>query len=103
VLVVHRFRVSDSDAFREELQQAHAWLARQAGHREGRLGRNIDDPDLWVLTMLWDGPGAYRRALSSYDVKLHAWPTLAKAFDEPGAYEVVDPDTVLNVAHPRVT
>ena len=56
---------------------------------------------LWVLVTTWEGPGAYRRALSSYDVKLHAVPVLGRAVDEPGAYEIVDPDTVLNVASTR--
>ena len=45
--------------------------------------------------------GAYRRALSSYDVKLHAVPTLSRALDEPSAYEVVEPGTDLNVDIPR--
>ena len=51
----------------------------------------------------WENVGAYRRALSSYDLKLHGVPVLSHALDEPGAYEVVDPHTVLNVAEPRVT
>ncbi len=42
--------------------------------------------------------GAYRRALSTYDVKLAAVPTLSQALDEPSAYEVVEPGSVLNVA-----
>ena len=46
-------------------------------------------------------PGAYRRALSSYDVKLHAVPTLSRALDEPSAYEVVEPGADLNVDIPR--
>ncbi len=78
-------------------------LAEQAGYLEGWIGRNVDDPELWVLTTRWESVGAYRRALSSYDVKLHAWSTLGQAIDEPGAYEVVGSDTVLNVASPRVT
>lgn len=103
MLVVNRFRAADPDAFRGELAAAHAVLAAQAGYLDGWIGRNVDDPELWVLTTRWEGVGAYRRALSAYDVKLHAWPTLSRALDEPGAYEVVDPDTVLNVASPRVT
>ena len=34
--------------------------------------------------------GAYRRALSSFDVKMHAIPLLSSAIDEPSAYELVD-------------
>ncbi len=65
------------------------------------MGRNVDDPELWVLATRWEHVGAYRRALSSYDVKLHAVPLLSRALDEPSAYEVVEPDTDLNVAEPR--
>ncbi len=49
-----------------------------------------------MLTTEWEGPGAYRRALSSYDVKLTAVPTLSRALDEPSAYEPVEPGAELN-------
>lgn len=103
MLVVNRFRAADPESFRAELFAAHAVLAAQPGHLDGWIGRNVDDPELWVLTTRWENVGSYRRALSSYEVKLHAWATLGQALDEPGAYEVVEPDTVLNVASPRVT
>ncbi|PUA80449.1 antibiotic biosynthesis monooxygenase family protein [Nocardioides currus] len=103
MLVVSRFRVSaaDADAFRRDIEVAHAALADRPGYEQGTLGRNVDDPELWVLATRWEHVGAYRRALSSYDVKLHAVPLLSRALDEPSAYEVVEPDTDLNVAEPR--
>lgn len=103
MLVVNRFRVplDDGETFRADLAAAHAVLASCTGYVEGRVGRNVDDPELWVLTTRWDSVGAYRRALSSYDVKLHAVPLLSRALDEPSAYEVVEPGTVLNVASTR--
>ena len=105
MLVVNRFRASapDADGLRRQLEEAHAVLATQTGYVDGTLGRNLDDPDLWVLTTRWDSVGSYRRALSSYDVKLAAVPTLSRALDEPSAYEVVEPDAVLNVHEARVT
>ncbi|QYJ05515.1 antibiotic biosynthesis monooxygenase [Nocardioides panacisoli] len=104
MLVVNRFReAGDATALAEELTDVRAVLARQAGYVEGWVGRNVDEPDLWVLTTRWEHVGAYRRALSAYEVKMEAWATLGRALDEPGAYEVVEPDTVLNVASPRVT
>ena len=103
MLVVNRFRVPDdaAEGFRSDLERALATLAACRGYLDGRIGRNVDEPALWVLVTTWEGPGAYRRALSSYDVKLHAVPVLGRAVDEPGAYEIVDPDTVLNVASSR--
>ncbi|WP_322938372.1 antibiotic biosynthesis monooxygenase family protein [Nocardioides bizhenqiangii] len=105
MLVVSRFRVParEADGIRAQLHEAHALLAAKAGYVDGTLGRNLDEPDLWVLATRWDSVGAYRRALSSYDVKLAAVPTLSRAIDEPSAYEVVEPNAVLNVQEPRVT
>ncbi|HEX5860241.1 MAG TPA: antibiotic biosynthesis monooxygenase family protein [Nocardioides sp.] len=103
MLVVNRFRVPEAaaEAFRADLERALATLAERPGYTDGRIGRNVDDPSLWVLTTRWEGPGAYRRALSAYDVKLQAVPVLGRALDEPGAYELVEPDTVLNVPSSR--
>ena len=103
VLVVSRFRVSstEADVFRQEMEIAHAALAARPGYERGTLGRNIDDPELWVLSTQWENVGAYRRALSAYDVKMHAVPLLSRALDEPSAFEVVEPGTDLNVSSPR--
>ena len=99
MLVVNRFRVPEREGerFREELADAHAALAACRGYVDGTVGRNVDDPTLWVLTTTWEHVGAYRRALSSYDVKLRAVALLGRAIEEPSAYESVTPDAVLNV------
>jgi quinol monooxygenase YgiN len=103
VLVVSRFRVGDGDAetFRGDLERAHALLADRPGYLAGHVGRSMDEPDLWVLVTTWEHVGAYRRALSSYDVKAGAVPLLSRALDEPSAYEAVQPGADLNVAHSR--
>jgi len=103
VLVVNRFRVPEADtpAFRADLEQARAVLAERPGYLSGTIGRNLDDPTLWVLTTRWEHVGAYRRALSAYDVKLGAVPLLSRAVDEPSAFEVVEPETVLNIESTR--
>ena len=98
---MNRFR--GDDALRADLESVHALLAAQAGYLDGAIGRNLDEPDLWVLTTRWEGVGAYRRALSSFDLKMHGVPVLSRAIDEPGAYEVVEPSGVLNQAGSRVT
>ncbi|PWN01659.1 antibiotic biosynthesis monooxygenase [Nocardioides silvaticus] len=106
MLVVNRFRLPEGaseDVFRADLTLAHETLAAQRGYLAGEIGRNLDDPSLWVLTTRWESVGAYRRALSTYDVKLSAVPTLSRALDEPSAYEVVGPSSVLNVQQARVT
>jgi quinol monooxygenase YgiN len=98
VIVLNRFRVPEAEQtqFRDDLERAREAPSGQRGYVAGRIGRNVDDPGLWVLTTEWEGPGAYRRALSAYDVKLAAVPTLSRALDEPSAYERVEPGTALN-------
>jgi len=101
VLVVNRFRVPEDQAesFRGELEAALGVLAQQKGYADGRLGRNVDDPTLWAMVTRWQDVGSYRRALSSYDVKLGAVPLLSRAVDEPSAYEALDGE--LNQWRPR--
>ena len=105
MLVVNRFRVEEEagPAFLAELRVALEALAGKSGYVDGRIGRNIDDPMLWVLTTRWENVGSYRRALSSYDVKVRSVPLLSRAVDEPSAYELVEPggEARLNVAVPR--
>ena len=103
MLVVTRFRVGDDDAdgFRADLERAHAVLSERPGYEGGRAGRNVDDPTLWTLVTWWRDVGSYRRALSSYEVKVGAVPLLTRAVDEPSAYEPLD--GALNEARPRTT
>ncbi|MDP9822456.1 antibiotic biosynthesis monooxygenase family protein [Nocardioides massiliensis] len=105
MLVVNRFRVpaEEAEAFRADLGAAHALLAARPGYLDGAVGRNVDEPDLWVLQTRWADVGSYRRALSAYDVKLGAVPLLSRAVDEPSAYEVVTDEAELNRAVPRAT
>ena len=103
MLVVNRFRVpeGDGEAFRADIEAAHAVLAAQRGYVAGTIGRNLDEPTLWVLTTHWENVGSYRRALSTYDVKMGAVRLLSRAIDEPSAYEPVEPGAVLNVGSAR--
>ena len=103
VLVVNRFRVpeAEGESFRVDLERARAALAARPGHLDSRIGRNVDDPTLWVLTSTWENVGTYRRALSAYDVKVHAVPVLYRALDEPSAYEWAEPGRDLNDADAR--
>ncbi len=105
VLVLHRFRVAEplAAAFRAEIDGALAVLAERPGFESGAVGRNVDDPELWVLETRWAGPGAYRRALSAYEVKVHAWAVLGRAIDEASAYEVLETGQEPNQARPRGT
>ena len=100
MLVVNRFR-SDDAGLRDDLEAALAVLTAQRGYEGGRLGRNVDDPTLWVMVTRWRDVGSYRRALSSYDVKVGAVPLLSTAIDEPSAFEDLEGD--LNEAIPRST
>ena len=100
VLVVSRFRVARRTP-RPSAPTSSGRVRRWPpvpGYVEATIGRNVDDPTLWVLVTRWENVGAYRRALSSYDVKLRAVPLLSRAIDEPSAYEIVEPGADLNIA-----
>jgi len=105
MLVVNRFRTDDADdaGFSADLEKALEVLGTREGFEDGRLGRNVDEPELWVMVTRWRDVGSYRRALSSYDVKMYAVRTLSRAIEEPSAFESVDPEggTDLNTAVPR--
>lgn len=90
MLVVTRYRVASDDerSFVADADAAVGVLGDRPGFVEAVLGHNADDPELWTLTMRWHDVGSYRRALSSYDVKVTAVPLLSRAVDEPSAYVV---------------
>jgi quinol monooxygenase YgiN len=90
MLVVTRFIVEDAEA--AFVQQAHAALAAlgaRPGYLRGRLARSVDEPAHWTIVTEWESVGAYRRALSAFDVKMYATPLLARSLDEPSAFEVL--------------
>ena len=96
MLVVTRFRIAEEEGerFLGDAGRALSALAACRGYRSGRVGRAVEDPQAWVVQTEWDGVGAYRRALSAYDVKVHAAPLLGLALDEASAYEVLLADGV---------
>lgn len=79
----------EAAAFLPRAQAALAAFAARPGYVRGRVGRAADDPTAWVLTTEWTGVGAYRRSLSSYDVKVDAAPLLSLGRDEASAFEVL--------------
>ena len=91
MLVALRFAVTDPDepTFRRRAETAITALSARPGFRRGGLSRAIDDASAWLLLTEWDSVGSWRRALSSYDVKMSAVPLLSQAVDEPSAYETL--------------
>jgi hypothetical protein len=88
-VAILRFRSADVPAHMARLREAVALLATQAGFIDARVGRAIDDGELISVQLSWESVGAYRRALSSYDVKVAVVPLMAEAIDEPTAYEIL--------------
>lgn len=91
MLVLTRARVpaEAADAFRTAAEDLLGLLSALPGFVRSHLGRAADDPELWVVASEWDGVGSYRRALSSYDVKMTAPAVMAYAVPEPSAFEVL--------------
>jgi hypothetical protein len=97
MLVVTRHVVASAQrsSFLEEARDALAALADQAGYLSGCIAQSTDDAGLFVIEMRFRDVGAYRRALSSFEVKMRSVPLLSTAVDEPSAFEVV----VLRTSH----
>ena len=89
MLAIARFTTPLADAanFKVQLDRALEALSGCPGYISGEIGQNLDDPTLWTLVSHWANVGSYRRALSNNTVKMEAIPLLARAIDEPGAYE----------------
>jgi len=79
--------VGSATEFVADAHEALAALGARPGFVRGQLARAYDDPAAWCLVTEWESVGAYRRALSAYDVKLRATPLLARAVPEASAYE----------------
>jgi hypothetical protein len=87
---VSRFSHVDADGrWSNQLRDVAELLAAQDGCLSVTVGRSIDDPASWVLSSEWESVGQYRRALSTFDVKVNGVPVLSRAIDEPGAFEVL--------------
>lgn len=91
MFVVSRFDVDPTGAaeFLIRSQAALGALAARPGYHSGRVGRSLDDPSLWTITTAWENVGTYRRALSDFEVKVHAATLLGLARDEPSSYETL--------------
>lgn len=90
MLVVNRFRMTDHQeaaGFEAELGEAARALGERPGFVRAESGRNVDEPELWVLVTTWADVGSYRRALSSYDVKVALAAIQHRMLDEPSAYQ----------------
>lgn len=105
MLVITRLRAPDTDPegaeVRAGLHRSLEILGSKPGFVGGEVGRNVDDPTLWVLSTRWANVGSYRRALGSYESKMYVQPLMVHALDEPSAYEVDEGDTDLNEPQPR--
>jgi hypothetical protein len=78
---------ADEAEFVERMRTALRVLAARPGYLGGTAGRATDDPARWVLVSEWLNVGSYRRALGSYEVKVHATALLAQSLDSPSAFE----------------
>ena len=90
MLVLYRFAVAEpeADEFAREAEVALSALAACPGYERGGLSRAVDEDSTWLLWTEWAGVGAYRRALSSYRVKLST-PLLSRALPEASGFEVL--------------
>lgn len=87
MIAITHFSGAEVEGILERARPALEALSRCAGYCRGSIGRSTDDPDAWVLVTEWRNVGSYRRALGTWDVKLHATPLLSMARDLPSGFE----------------
>lgn len=88
MLAIVRFdQPADESGFLRQAEGALGALAACEGFERGWFARSTDEPGTWVLSTVWDSFGSYRRALSSYDVKLHAAQFMYAARNEATGFE----------------
>lgn len=90
-LVVVRLRVPAAEAagFRAEATEALNGLAASAGFLAADLARSVDEPEMWLLRVTFDGIGSCRRALSGREATIRLAPLWRRALDEPSTFEVL--------------
>ncbi len=87
MFVVTRLRVpAGTEDFPGAVAALLSALGARPGFRDGYAGEAAEEPGLWALVSMWDGVGAYRRALSAAEVKIAGAPVWVHAVDEPGVY-----------------
>ena len=90
VLVVSRYRVeTDRAEWLARTRAALAVLGESTGFLRGQIAQSTDEADLMVVSTSWTNVGAYRKALSRFEVKAQVIPLLSSAIDEPSAFEAV--------------
>jgi hypothetical protein len=102
--VVTRHRVQDFAAWLPGAREALAPLASQSLCLGADICASIDDPNLAMVVTRWASIGDHRRAMSSFEVKMHTVPMLSQSLDEPSAYEVLHhhgPDGIIDSASAR--
>lgn len=102
--VVTRYRVERLEAWLPAARTALEPLASQSLCLGADICASIDEPELTMIITRWASVGDYRRAMSSFDVKMFTVPMLSQSIDEPTTYEVLHhhgPDGISDSASAR--
>lgn len=109
MILVTRHRIAGPDPAADQVEgflaaaeAAAVVLAERSGCESVEVVRAIDDAATFLVISRWADVGSYRRALSSYEVKVGAVPLLATAADEPSAFEVLVSASAAGGVHRRV-
>jgi hypothetical protein len=89
VLLVCRFVPPVPADLLPRARRALELLTSAEGCVGGELGRAVDEPDHWVLTLRFASVHAYRRALGPFEVREQVVPLLSEAKPEPSTHETL--------------
>jgi quinol monooxygenase YgiN len=89
VVTKHRVAQADLSAWLSQARASLQPLAQRPGCLGLHVGLATDEPDLVAIVSVWESVGAYRKAMSSYEVKALSIPLLSTSQDESSAFENV--------------
>lgn len=88
--VVLRFeKLVSFEEWVREAERVIDLFSAKPGFQSAKAGLALDDDSTGLLFLSFDSVGNYRRALSSYDIKLEATSFLSTARDESSAFEIL--------------
>lgn len=89
VLMLLRYDDGAGDELRDLVAEGLQVLGRQPGFVWGCAARSPDEPDQWVLAVRWDGAGAMRRGVGSYEARVALGLLQRFAVPGSGSFEIL--------------
>jgi len=89
MFVITRHRPTEVAIFLEAAKNMLQIFSNEPGFINTKIGRSPDDVETLVIVQNWDSVGNARRGLNSSKNRVHVWPVMSSAIDEPTMFETL--------------